>query len=95
MRNARNIAAARSLQRARQNVFKNAVRFDSTPFVAAPPPLPRLSLSRPVRVKVAKSTMRGGSMVLSAKRPHIIMSSSIPVTPAKGDSSTESADDVQ
>ena len=77
VKNARNISAQTALQRAWTNVYRNAVRFQLSPLVAAPPPIPRVSLSKPIPSVVSKTILRGKRCYSSKK---MVPVSSLPLT---------------
>ena len=99
MKNARNVVAHAVLQKARANVYRNAVKFQSSPFVAAPSPVPRLSLTKPITAVMSKSALQG-KHVSSARKafpvssvPITVISQSSQLSTALDGSSTESASD--
>ena len=92
-RNRHNICAAKALQRARVNVYKNAVKFNTTPFIAAPPSVPRLVLSKPITTHIPVSVV-GRKKVYSSKKLKAVQVTSVPILSGGVDgSSTDPASD--
>ena len=92
IKNYRNATASKLLQRARDQVFRTAVRFNSQPFVAAPPKVPRLVLTKPVPTSMRSSVLhvKGSCKTTTpSKKIHSTTISTVPLF--HDDSSTESA----
>ena len=93
---AKDFRARKALQTARQNVFRNAIKFNNRPFVAPPPAMPRLQLSSPRMVHLKKSVTKRGKTKVFKQREVPVMVSSIPLHHQDLDSGsdTEPAEDV-
>ena len=93
VKNSHNVSAAKVLQKARVQVYKNAVKFNTTPFVAAPPAVPRLILSKPIITQIPVSAMFH-RRVYTCKKPKTVQVSSVPILSGEADcSSTDPASD--